>query len=118
MNKDSLKVKELLHLDLFIRTKIHSWSLDKTSVDSWSSEYNERDPELLTAILKLDNEYSVFGFLGGQNKSLFFIEWTTHGSSVHYRIYCPTSSDLKTVNQDLSLFKAFIKKQSGKRNHE
>ena len=111
MNKDILKVKKLLHLDLFTRIK---WRRDVEIIllDPKGIEDNYMDFHFhkLARILgeKSPGDYC---FSGGNHKTIFFLKYHESSNSSHFSVYYHANCDKKKAMLDLPLLKEFIKDQ-------
>ena len=127
MDKNILKVKELLHLKLFTRINSEgvSYKAGKNKILYLSDSENGGELQLLNAISKLGSDYVgnsfCMGFMGGTYRSTFHIDHLRMSDgSMKCWIYCDSSDndDNEKVTTDLLLLKEFIKNQYKKVSHE
>ena len=116
MNKNILKVKNLLHLDLF--TRIIGIPSGRKNLIYMGDSEDGGDPQLLTAIYELGSKYMCEASFIGPNKSIFIVECAIiAGGALKCWIHQPRNSNRKHATMDLPLFKEFIKKQHKKASH-
>ena len=112
MNKNSIKVKKLLHLDRFAFNTDIPIPRQKWTGDGFSGRVlNDPNFEKLAAQYgrkQMDN----CAFSGETYKSFFILHWVDIAKRyTSLKIYCLTDSDENQMRLDLRIFKEYINRQ-------
>ena len=119
LNKDQLRIKELLHLELFtVFSELPLKNERQTDMMFTGDIFN--DPAFKALYASFGKKYlHQCSFIGGIHKSVFIPHFIDPGSAVQ-RVIIYSLSDYrdKKTKQDLKLFKEFIGNRCNKVSHE